>query len=237
MPQPMSRPMLQLQSPRFHFRPGNAVTPPLYSTAPDLGRLDGTDVGVEIKETIDADDKISFKVLSEQVSPGPHTLTMETKMRTKGPYGQPLALPEPGAVECIFNMSDLYDGAQYLGAFLPANYCYDQFKMSFTVTISNATLPHIVFSNGDVSGNSTGPWKIEFPGFFNSACPWFHLGPENQFQIERFTFSSPNVKRIPITVYARNSDMSNDDLEQFVDGTQKYLRELDSSFGPFHMNR
>ena len=194
-------------------------------------RLDGIDVGVVHQESPDAE--ASFKVLSKPVSPGAHVLTIKSVITEKGPYGHPITWMKPGSLECIFNMSDLYDGGAYLGAFLPSNYCYDHFRMSFSVMLENAMVPHSVFSNGAISGDSPGPWEVEFPSFFTSTCPWFHLGPAKHFKLRRATFKSSDGREIPMLVYTKAGKKSDDLLNQFVESTEQYINVLESNFGPF----
>ena len=200
--------------------------------------LDGK--GVRLARRKSPDGAACFRVLSKSVSPGKHVLTVESRIAKKGPYGCPVTWIESDRVECIFNMSDLDRSGfgrkgEFLGAFLPANYNYDHFRMSFSVTVRNTRVPHSVFSNGTVSRKSKN-WQVEFPEFFTSSCPWFHLGPKDDYSCisnEAFPFS--NGRRIPIRAYTKRKWLEDEELclEEFVKSTQEFLNQLEESFGPF----
>ena len=180
-----------------------------------------------------------FKILSRAVSPGIHVLTVESELDRDGPYGPPVSWrTHLTGVECIFNMSDreLKSGG-YLEAFLPSNYNFDHFRMSLSVTIRNAGTTHCVYSNGavrSVSSREEEHWKIEFPSFYTSACPWVHLAPLEEFQSLEETFTSSDSRILPIVVYANAEWQVEDiDLERYMLKTKTILHELESDFGPF----
>ena len=196
--------------------------------------LDGDDVGVEEPEC--PDKKQLFKILSRSVSPGTHVLTVESKLDREGPYGHPVRWrPHLTGVECIFDMSDkkLKSGG-YLEAFLPSNYNFDRFRMSLSVTVRNAERPHSVYSNGAVRRQVADDWKIEFPGYFTSACPWFHLGPSEEFRSLENAFASSDGRIVPVLVYT-TTEMQGEgiDLKRFMLTTKTILHDLESDFGPF----
>lgn len=179
-----------------------------------------------------------FKILSTPVSPGAHVLTVESKLDREGPYGLPVKWrSRPTGVECIFNMSDReLESGGYLEAFLPSNYNFDHFRMSLSVTIRNARTTHSVYSNGSVTSIESRAgehWKIEFPSFYTSACPWFHLAPSREFQSLKDTFASSDGRLLPIRVYTNTEWDKDIDLERFMLSTKTFLHDLESDFGPF----
>ena len=195
--------------------------------------LDGHEV--TLKDQDSCDKKASFKVLSKPVSPGPHVLTVKSRITKPGPYGYPIEwYPNRARLHCIFNMSDLQCDGGYLEAFLPSNYCFDHFRMSFSVTIKNSQVCHEVFSNGAISSSENGNWTVDFPSYYTSSCPWFHLGPADEYKQLKSEFRSSDDRQIKIRVYTK-SKWRNDGLllQPFVKKTKAILGDLDCAFGPF----
>ena len=196
-------------------------------------RLNGDDVDLLKQDSPHAD--VSLKVLSQPVSPGTHTLIIKSCISEPGPYGPPIMwLSDPARLHCIFNMSDLRNpNGGYLEAFLPSNYNFDQFRISMSVTVKNSNKLHSVFSNGSVLRSSPEHWRVEFPSYFTSSCPWFHLGPSDEYQSLKDLFSSSNGRTIPIFVYTKSSRKADGLLKEFVNLAKSVLVELESDFGPF----
>ena len=189
---------------------------------------------VELKEQHSPDNKASFKVLSKPVTPGAYVLTIKSSLDVRGPYGRPVTWgADPVCVECIFNMSDRKRDNGYLEAFLPSNYCFDHFRISLTVAIENSSSPHSVYSNGAVSYSPSGQWRIEYPGFFNSSCPWFHLAPSDNYESLTTSFYSSDGRTIPILVYTKSDVDATNRLDAFAQYSKVIIRELESDFGPF----
>ena len=189
---------------------------------------------VELHDQYSPDGRASFKILSTPVSPGTHTLTIHSSLIKPGPKGCSVKRrTRPAGLECIFNMSDLDCDGGYLEGYLPSNYNFDQFPMSFDVTLNNPSVPHRVFSNGTVRTNQWDHWKITFPRFYTSSCPWFHLAPNNAYRWKEALYSSSVGPDISILVYAKVSPNVNYLLRSFVAETKKVLRRLEKEYGPF----
>lgn len=190
---------------------------------------------VTLLDQYSPDGAASFQILSKPVSPGEHILMIESGITQRGPYGHPITwLSDPARVDCVFNMSDLRrsDGG-YLESFLPSNLNFDHFRMSFSVVIENSEVSHSIFSNGASSVLRPGRLGVEFPSYFTSCCPWFHLGPSADYQSTKDEFSSSDGRSIAIYVYARSTDDSAETLRQFAERSKSILEELQSDFGPF----
>ena len=198
--------------------------------------LDGH--AVTLNDQDSPDKKASFKAVSKPVTAGGHKLTIESRITKPGPYGFPITWwPEPARLECTFNMSDLQCDGGYLEAFLPSNYCFDHFRMSFSVTVKNSHRPHSVFSNGTVSSSSNESWTIEFPCYYNSSCPWLHLGPADEYECEEDTFSSKYDRNIRILVYTKLEwKQAGVRLDRFIEKIKCTLSNLESDFGPYPHN-
>ena len=192
------------------------------------------DRAVELQDQKTPDQIATFKIVSKSVSPGTHVLTVRSSLSERGPYGFPITwLSHPARVDCTFNMSDSKRDGGYLEAFLPSNYCFDQFPMSFSVAVVNSSKPHSIFCNGSVTADAPGYWKVYFPEYFNSSCPWFHLGPSDEYESLKHNFSSTGGQTIPIFIYTRASRRANDLLNTFLNYSLNILKELESDFGPF----
>ncbi len=195
--------------------------------------LDGRDV--KLIDQYSPDGQTSFKILSTPVSPGIHVLGIKSELTNEGPYGHPIAwLSDPEGIDCTFHMSDLRRAnGGYLESFLPSNHNFDHFRMSLSVRIFGTRANYSVFSNGSVSNPFRGSWHVEFPAFFSSSCPWFHLCPAEKYHDHPVTFSSPEGRTIPITIYTESIERSKVVLQDFADEAKKILSDLESKFGPF----
>ena len=216
------------------FRSENTGLPAFSMNQPiTSARINGDDV--ELVDQVCPDPDISVKIPTQSVVPGTHELIIKSSISEPGPYGCPIKwLSEPARLHCIFNMSDLRSpNGGYLEAFLPSNYCFDHFRMALSVTIKQSPKLHTVFSNGAVSKLSRTHWKIDFPSYFTSSCPWFHLGPSDEFQSLQDSFSSSDGRTIPVYVYTKSRPKADRLLQKFVNSIRTILLELESDFGPF----
>lgn len=181
------------------------------------------------------DGTASFQILSKRVSPGIHVLSITSDLTNRGPYGYPNTwLSDPARVDSVFDMSDLRNReGGYLESFLPSNLNFDHFRMSFSVTLHNSPTSHSIFSNGAVSLLSQGHWKVEFPSYFTSCCPWFHLAPVTDYQSKNAKFRSRDGRIVPIVIYSKAGKGVKDMLKVFEQDTKNILNNLESNFGPF----
>jgi len=190
---------------------------------------------IQLKDQSSPDGMTTFKILSKSVSPGTHTLTIASEITKQGPYGPPITWSSTQAsLDCIFDMSDLrHPNGGYLEAFLPSNHNFDQFRMSFSVTVKNSPENYSVFSNGVVSKSSPTHWEVEFPSYFTSSCPWFHFGLADDYQSLQDEYSSLDGRTVPIFVYTKSGKKVDRLLEKFLQLIKDILDELESDFGPF----
>ena len=205
-------------------------------------QLDKDDV-----ELVDEDSptgNAKFKVLSKPVARGIHVLTIKSELTEPGPHTflspnsphDPITwLCKPARLHCSFEMTDRRADGGFLEAYLPSNYEYDHFRMSLSVTVKNSPdTDYSIFSNGAVSNSSQGHWDIEFPAFFTTSCPWFHLGPTSDYNSREDTFSSCDGRTVPILVYTKSQwEKPSPRLEDFVQSSKVVLHELECDFGPF----
>lgn len=199
-------------------------------------RLDGRIVSLQREKTIDQEGYA--KILSQPVGIGEHTLSIESKIKRKqGRKGQrrkPVKwLRGRNALESIFHMSDLAPCGGFLERYLPSNYNFDHFKITFDVRVKNSPERHRLICNGKVTKLSRNHWKVEFPSFFTSSCPWFHLGPLDDFEVLEKSFKSSDDRLLPLIVYTNSSGDNKYSLEKYLKKARKVLRDLEFAFGPF----
>ena len=198
--------------------------------------LDEHIVALEHEESIDKEGYA--KILSQPVQAGRHTLTIESKIKRK--QGRKSQRRKPvkwlkgrSALECVFHMSDLAPQGGFLERYLPSNYNFDHFEMTFDVRVKNSDERHDVMCNGKKTRLSDNHWRIEFPSFFTSSCPWFHLGPLNDFEVLDKTFESSDDRLLPLIVYTIFPDGDGPPLKKYLKKAKRVLHDLESAFGPF----
>ena len=177
-----------------------------------------------------------FHILSRPVTPGIHVIIVESKIQRK--QGRNNEKPTkwwsaPPSLECMFSMSDRAPKGGFLERYLPSNYNFDHFDITFDITITNTSEPHRIFSNGKDTAYPENHWKIQFPSFFTSSCPWFHLVPENKYHVHEGSYSSIDHRAVPIIIYAKHNNRSTRLLSDCVSKTHKLLPVLENDFGPF----
>jgi hypothetical protein len=197
--------------------------------------LDGATVRIRDEEAPDR--QALFKSVSKSVPAGAHTLSIVSTVKRPGPTGRNPVLwyKNPERLQCLFDMSDLRTDGGYLEAYLPSNYEYDHFRMTFRVKVLNSTEEHRIFTNGTVKETGSNEWEVRFPDFFTTSCPWFHMGPSHEFVSQQRDFKSCDGRSIPVIIYTTShlAD-SGVDLEAFQETAHDVLETLESTFGPFH---
>ena len=198
--------------------------------------LDNRIVTLEGENSIDKEGYA--KILSQPVPIGRHMLTIESKIKRK--QGRKSQRRKPvkwfkkrSALECIFHMSDLAPNGGFLERYLPSNYNFDHFKMTFEVRVKDSRKRHHIICNGKVTQLSTNHWRIAFPSFFTSSCPWFHLGPLRDFEVLEKTFKSCDDRLLPLIVYTTSSVGNGSSLKKYLKKARTVLHDLESAFGPF----
>lgn len=167
------------------------------------------------------DDFVEFRVVSQIVDPGNHTLVIEHELKS-AQYGK-------GTVSNGFFMSDLGSRA-LLERFLPANFEYDQLSMRFTIEVIGATEEEVIFTNGPLKQESSNLWSISFPNYFNQSSVYFHIRPKNGTEILNFNYSSIDDRKLPVTIYKTSG---RDNLEDIKDLVTDSLAKFEKLYGAF----
>ncbi|MCY4554924.1 MAG: hypothetical protein OXF79_00755 [Chloroflexi bacterium] len=184
--------------------------------------------------------KARLTILSETVNPGIHSLVIRSRIQRK--QGRDKEYPvnwfngsssRSGSLECIFNMSDIAPQGGFLDRYLPANYNFDHFDITFEVSVENSEKAHRVFCNGDVTKLTKNHWKVRFPSFFTSSCPWFHLVPGDRFKVLKRKVKSLDGRVVPLTIYTKHTNNADGLLDKFRKHTKRFIEKLETDFGPF----
>jgi hypothetical protein len=134
-----------------------------------------------------------------------------------------------GRVRAGFFMSDLAAGGrEFFEQYGPANFEYDQVAYKFHVTVTGTNVTHEIFTNGDVTQIGAGEWTVDFPDYFTTSSPFFHLTETNRFAVQRFTYTGLETQ-IPVTVYSTSQSRT----ASAVARTKSVMQELEATYGPF----
>ena len=189
---------------------------------PDSVKIDGKKSG---------ENQISFpggvsklRQLATDVSPGLHTLEIENDIDTNVSFN-----PNMGNVSSAFWILDLKD-RKFLEQYFPSNFEYDQYQMTFNVTIEGVEKADQEFyTNGKITQTSPVSWKIEFPEYFTVSCPFYHMTPKGYMKRLDFTYPSISGREIPVTVYSPWKSRT----KKFKPEAIRVLKELEADYGPW----
>jgi hypothetical protein len=154
-----------------------------------------------------------------QVKPGINTMVIRTPIENGVKYGWK-------GVASGFFIKDLKD-RKFLERFLPTNYEYDQYQMTYRVQIIGTDKEHNIFANGVTKEVSKNVIEISYPPFYTASSVYFHLVPKKRFWRLKFNFSSITGRQVPITIYS-NYRFRNWRMKR---RTLKVMRELERDYG------
>jgi hypothetical protein len=156
-----------------------------------------------------------------QVTPGIHTMVIRTPIEKGVKYGWK-------GVASGFFIKDLKD-RMFLERFLPTNYEYDQYQMTYRVQIIGTNKSHNIFANGVTKEISNNFIEVSYPSFYTSSSVYFHLVPKRRFWRLNFNFASISGRQVPVTIYS-NYRFRNWRMKR---RTLKVMRELEKDYGPW----
>lgn len=163
----------------------------------------------------------SVRYAKTAVKPGVHTMTVETQILNGTKYNW-------RGISSGFFIKDLKD-RMFLERYLPTNYEYDQYPMTFNVKINGSKRAHNVFANGVTRELGHNHIQIQFPAHYTASSVYFHLVPKRKFWRLHYTFTSSNGRKVPVTIYS-NFRFRN---WLFKRKTNKVLKELERDYGPY----
>jgi len=191
-------------------------------TAPTSVTLDGS--AVTAIETKTPNNETTLRFVNKLISAGSHTLKIEVPLSTLVEF-------TTEGVKSAFWTSDL-DEREFLERYLPANFEYDQVKMTFLVKFIGAKTKQVIYTNGVVSETESNTYRITYPAYYTASSLFFHAVPQGATSELRFSLKSIDGRDIPAVVYFGRSSFSAS-LEKLKNKTTEVFHELESDYGPF----
>lgn len=177
-------------------------------------------------ETKTPGNETTVRVLGTSISTGAHKLEVEV------PLTQLVEFTGAG-VKSAFWTSDLSE-RQFLERYLPANFEFDQVKMTFVVKYIGAKTTQLIYTNGTTSKIDSSTYKISYPAYYTSSSIFFHTVPQGSTDELRFSIKSIDGRDLPAVVYySRGIGSSLKNLNTLKAKTIEYINELESDYGPF----
>ncbi len=187
--------------------------------APTKSYIDGIEVQTSLISTPDNATKV--RVSDTVIKKGSHTLKIYT------PLNDGVAFTKKG-VSSAFFIKDLTD-RKFLEKYVPSNYEYDQYQMTFKVKVTGSINRYNIFSNGIVTETAKNEFTVKYPSFYTSSSVFYHIVPNHKFKRLNFKFKSISGKLIPVKIYSI-SKLRN---MFFAKKTVKVLKELEKDYGPW----
>lgn len=191
-------------------------------TAPASLELDGVRVGQVLEST--PSQETTLRVIDRKVERGQHLL------RVTLPITQLVTFKDSG-VRSAFWTSDL-DERGFLERYLPANFEFDQVKMSFTIRFKGLKKEQSIYTNGAVTRLDNETWTIDYPAYYTASSIFFHTAPVGTFEELRFDVRSIDGRVLPAVVYSTPA-VWGPGLARVKDRTINVIRELEADYGPF----
>lgn len=191
-------------------------------TAPTSVRFDGKEVSsIETKTPAN---ETTLRLVNKLAAVGEHTLEIELPIATLVEFAE-------GGVKSAFWTSDL-DERKFLERYMPANFEFDQVKMTFNVEFIGTKNKQVIYTNGVVTEKSANSYQISYPEYYTASSIFFHTVPAGATNELRFTLKSIDGREIPAVVYFSRSSW-NTNLERLKSKTTEVFHELESDYGAF----
>lgn len=191
-------------------------------TAPTSVELDGVNVGSVESKT--PDNATTVRMANKMVAAGAHTLSIQLPLTTLVEFGA-------DGVKSAFWTSDLSD-RKYLERYMPANFEFDQVKMTFHVNFIGAKTKQVIYTNGVQTETAANSFKVSYPSYYTSSSIFFHTVPQGAVNELRFSLKSIDGREIPAVVYFAKSSFGSN-LERLKAKTTEVFHELEGDYGAF----
>jgi hypothetical protein len=175
-------------------------------------------------ETKTPNRETTLRYVNKLTSPGVHTLKVEVPLTSLVKFAA-------NGVSSAFWTSDLSE-RQFLERYLPANFEFDQVKMTFNVSFIGAKTQQLIYTNGVVTSLKSNVYKISYPSYYTASSVYFHVVPQGTVKELRFSLKSIDGRNIPSVVYFSTSSFGGN-LERLKSKTTEVFHELESDYGPF----
>ena len=190
--------------------------------APNEVIFDG--LSVTAGETKTPNGETTLRYVNKLASPGLHTLVVELALVNLVEFTE-------AGVKSAFWTSDL-DERKFLERYMPANFEFDQVKMTFVVIFLGAKNKQTIYTNGVVETLDNNTFKISYPAYYTASSIFYHTVPQGATSELRFTLKSIDGRDIPAVVYFSKSSW-NTNLERLKEKTTEVFHELESDYGAF----
>jgi hypothetical protein len=162
-------------------------------------------------------------MLEKTLNTGQHTMIIKT------PLTEGVTFDSKGPRAGFF-FSDV-DDRSFLEKYLPANLEFDQYAMTFLVSIINSasTPSQDFFTNGSVTQLSATQWQISYPNYFTTSSPYFHTAAKGVYIRLQKTLVSSFGKNIPALVYCRTRNV----CIEAMSIASAHFNWLEMNFGPW----
>jgi hypothetical protein len=200
---------------------------PMLDLVPDPTSVsfDGVDVPLaDFQAVADPNQVTRVRVLSKNVVAGQdHVLVINYALRAAD------VTFSSGRVRTGFFMSDLTTGGRaFFEKYGPANYEYDQIDYRFEVQVNGTNVAHEIFTNAAMESLGSNHWALDFPDYFTTSSPYFHLADVGRFKSARYDYQGLQAV-IPVTVYAESQSL----VDQAATRVRSLLAELEGVYGPY----
>lgn len=175
-------------------------------------------------ETKTPNRETTLRYVNKLAAPGVHTLKIEVPLTT-------LVKFSAEGVNTAFWTSDL-DERQFLERYMPANFEFDQVKMTFNVNFVGAKTKQVIYTNGVMSEVKSNVFKISYPSYYTASSIFFHAVPQGAVNELRFSLKSIDGREIPSVVYFSKGAFAAN-LEKLKTKTTEVFHELESDYGAF----
>lgn len=186
--------------------------------------LDGKEITqTEVKTP---SNETTVRIMNQTVSTGSHTAVIKVPLKALVDF-------RDDGVKSAYWTSDL-DEREYLERYMPANFEFDQVKMTFSLSFDGFKGKQRIYTNGDLSEVKTAGktvYKITFPEYFTASSIFFHTVPQGMTEEIRFSLKSLDGREIPAVVYNSKSLLSGGNLEKLKANATEVFHELEGDYG------
>ncbi|MFL5785907.1 MAG: hypothetical protein ACJ76H_14915 [Bacteriovoracaceae bacterium] len=189
--------------------------------SPTKVKLDG--VSVKTPERKDPFGS-KMRVVDFETPVGTHVLEMENRITRNVSFPQNLE-----TVRAAFWIRDLKD-RMFLEQYIPSNYEFDQYQMTFNVEIKGSRkLNYDFFVNGEITQTSPSTWKIVYPEYFTVSALYFHMAPKSSYRVLKEEYTSVSGRKFTITTYSDYIWKTS----KFMKYAKEVMAELEADYGPW----
>lgn len=195
---------------------------PMLKMGPELlgAKLDGKDLGAQAIRTVKAPGGGSVEVLQARASANQQHVLDVTFTLPADTY-----TIDGSGVRIGFWMDD--NVGYFLDRYAPANFEFDQVRLSATLEVRNASATHQLFTNGTATRLAERKWRVDFPDYFTASSFYLHLSTA-AFNIAHDQYRGMQ-RSVPITIYSNTTS----DLASVMAQAKAAMSELESTFGPY----